>query len=222
MAGTRKGVDLKFLIFLLIIILSACDTPSARNNFGVSVYHDGDSASAIQAFQRAAVIIPDEAVPYANLGIALAENGALERARQALDYALSKANNNSSLIAQIHYNLGNIQYLERKYMEAIAEYQKALLLNPDDHAARYNLELAYRRLSLPAESGAESPGPSDESQSNEIGSTPVITPTPEASSPSGTLSAADAENLLDAVQRGQQMFPTQASVSIPNSSGKDW
>ncbi len=40
------------------------------------------------------------------------------------------------------YNLGNMSYNDGNYDQAIAMYERALMLNPDDIDARYNLRLA--------------------------------------------------------------------------------
>ena len=48
--------------------------------------------------------------------------------------------------AEEYHNRGN-EYMElEKYYEAIAEYSKAIKLNPDDADAYYNRGIAYRKL----------------------------------------------------------------------------
>ena len=42
-----------------------------------------------------------------------------------------------------HYNRGNAYYKQRKYDEAIASYQKAITINPNDADAHYNLARVY-------------------------------------------------------------------------------
>jgi tetratricopeptide (TPR) repeat protein len=43
----------------------------------------------------------------------------------------------------MHYNLGVFYTKNKEYSRAIAEFEKALELNPDDPAAHYNLGFIY-------------------------------------------------------------------------------
>ena len=47
-----------------------------------------------------------------------------------------------------HYNRGNAYYKQRKYDEAIASYQKAIIINPNDADAHYNLARVYAKRYL--------------------------------------------------------------------------
>ena len=44
--------------------------------------------------------------------------------------------------AQLYYNLGNCYYKLGENTQAILNYERALLLNPADRDARYNLQMA--------------------------------------------------------------------------------
>jgi tetratricopeptide (TPR) repeat protein len=46
--------------------------------------------------------------------------------------------------SELHYNLGNAYYRLGDYKRAILNYERALLLNPDDQNAQINLEFAQR------------------------------------------------------------------------------
>ncbi|MBE6267842.1 MAG: tetratricopeptide repeat protein [Bacteroidales bacterium] len=50
------------------------------------------------------------------------------------------ANNGES--ADVYYNLGNAYYKNENIAKAVLNYERALLLNPDDEDIRFNLELA--------------------------------------------------------------------------------
>ncbi len=211
------------LIGLLLVLLVACDSPAARNNSGVAAYEQGDSEDALQAFQRAQVLAPEDALPYANAGAALVRSGALERARLALLFALRNAP--PELAAVAYYNLGNLAFQQRRFDEAIAAYQNALLLNPNDEDARYNLELAFQRIEQQADAEAMAL-PDDASVSTpDSGGAPqssTATPTPDAPDGVGEMSAADAEAILDAVQSNPGVLPTQQGQSAPSGTEKDW
>lgn len=49
-----------------------------------------------------------------------------------------------------YYNLGNFYFAAGLYPEAARAYQQALLIDPNDADARYNLELALKKFVRPA------------------------------------------------------------------------
>jgi tetratricopeptide (TPR) repeat protein len=55
-------------------------------------------------------------------------------------YESLAANNGES--ADVYYNLGNAYYKSENIAKAVLNYERALLLNPDDEDIRFNLELA--------------------------------------------------------------------------------
>lgn len=229
-------------ISLLIgLLLVACDIQSAeRNNMGNILLHDGLFNDARLAYYAAQIEMPDRAVSYYNAAAASVGLEELEQAKEELATALRTAD--SDLSAIIYYNLGNVYYLENRFREAIDAYQQALLINPGDQDARYNLELAMLQITTPSPTptpeGTE-PSPSAEAMSTddatgqgketETQSPPTAEPgqvlTPDAipSLVSG-LSMEEALRLLDAVQQSQQTLGEQLDdVNSGNApTGKDW
>lgn len=55
-------------------------------------------------------------------------------------YESLAANNGES--ADVYYNLGNAYYKSENIAKAVLNYERAILLNPDDEDIRFNLELA--------------------------------------------------------------------------------
>ncbi|MDY0381387.1 MAG: tetratricopeptide repeat protein, partial [Candidatus Cloacimonadaceae bacterium] len=78
----------------------------------------------------------------ANLAKSRYKQGDYESAADAAEQALQKDQNN----AETHYDKGNIAFMNEDYRSAVEEYEKALLLNPEDDDARENLELALTKL----------------------------------------------------------------------------
>ena len=54
--------------------------------------------------------------------------------------------NSQMVSAEVYYNLGNSQYKSSNYTRAIINYERALLLAPDDDDVRFNLSLANRHI----------------------------------------------------------------------------
>lgn len=48
--------------------------------------------------------------------------------------------------SQLYYNLGNCYYKAGENTQAVISYERALLLNPSDGMARYNLEMAEKNV----------------------------------------------------------------------------
>lgn len=219
------------------MLLAACDVnPGERVSAGNDLYGRGDYLAALAAYQSAQVVAPDLPEPYFNAASALARLGQLERAVEALQMALEQGE--PTLAARAYYNLGNVYFEMSNFPEAVRAYQQALLLNPDDADARYNLELALRRVvpptptSEPAESTPEpTPTPGEPGQET-LSPTPqdsAVTPTQQPTGadvypPAATLPPDEARQLLDAIQRGQQTLRDRLQALTPQASPpeKDW
>jgi tetratricopeptide (TPR) repeat protein len=219
--------------------------PVERNNAGNGLYDQADYENAIRAYQSAQVAAPDSAEAYYNAASAYSQAGDFEKAIAALKQALKSSD--ADLIARAYYNLGNIYFGVQRFDEAAAAYQQVLLQHPDDEDARYNLELALKKLvvasptpTLPADnateeggSGGVTPTAVPPSNSNEATATSLpdssdsqlntVTP-PPSNEVQATFSIEDAQRILDAVQQAQQPFPNSALSSTPAAveSGKDW
>lgn len=126
---------------------------------------DGDPGVAVHEARLAAD--PEASVLQYNLGTALLGAGRHEEARAHLERA---AQAGEATVAQAaSYNLGNVD-LEPAFaagagegreglVRAIAAYKRALLLDPGDADAKWNLELARRLLREAAQSPSQSPEP---------------------------------------------------------------
>lgn len=236
--NSRTGFYIAFFISLLIFC-GCAPNPAERNNRGNDLFMQDNMDEALKAYQAAQVLAPDHPLPYMNAAIALAESGDFERALAALTQSLKTADITTA--AQGYYNLGNIYFQQSLYVEAVAAYQQALLRNPLDQDARYNLELALRQLQ-------PSPPP-DQQQNADLTTTPTLepttfneqtptpapggfTPTPEngtANSPdspppnlNSTLSPQEAGQILDSVQQQQSVLPKTTAPAPNTLSEKDW
>ena len=117
-------------------------------------YHEGRYDAARSSYQRAADQAPGGEAAlrlHFNAGAAYYKEGDYESAEAEFKQALSA--NDPRLREQVHYNLGNVyfqQALQNQDLEllkrAVAEYQAALELNPDNKNAKFNIEVARRLI----------------------------------------------------------------------------
>jgi Flp pilus assembly protein TadD len=112
--------------------------PDARNNLGIALGEAGRIAEAIEHFQQAIRLKPDDAGSYNNLGLALASSGRQPEAIEQYQHAIRLKPG----YATAHNNLGNSLLNCGRVPEAIDHYQEAVRLKPDDAAAYNNLGLA--------------------------------------------------------------------------------
>lgn len=105
---------------------------------------------ALHAYHSAQIESPELAEPYYNAANALYREGAFDEALAQLEQALQFAQLNEDTVQSLaqhgFYNLGNTSYNQESWEEAIAAYREALLRNPGDQDAKYNLELALQQL----------------------------------------------------------------------------
>jgi Tetratricopeptide repeat len=96
--------------------------------------------AALEKYQAAQVTAPIFGEPFYNAANALYKKGAFDQAQPLLEQALTRSND--KIAEFIQYNLGNVSYSAKQFEQAIAHYEDALHVDPDDKDAKYNLELA--------------------------------------------------------------------------------
>jgi Ca-activated chloride channel family protein len=139
----------KLLILLAFMtsafLLAAC-SPSAEklNNQGNEAFAKEDYLVALHEYQSAQIESPELAEPYYNAANALYREGAYAEALEQMQLALQHVED-ESLAENSIYNLGNTFYNTQELDPAIDSYISALLLDPDDQDAKYNLELALQQ-----------------------------------------------------------------------------
>lgn len=186
----------KIIVILgVILIVAGCGVNVAeRNDYGVSRYFQGDMDGAVDAFYAAVAVEPDNPVVYFNLANALAQEGRIDDAAQALQLAADLADD--ELASAAYYNLGNIYFNAARYNEAIEAYKESLRINPDNEDARHNLQLAMSFLTLPTPTALEMQTEPEQAEANtsatptdlpadeiEPTPTPTISPTPTPENP---------------------------------------
>jgi len=146
------------------------------NDYGIGLLLQGDLSGAVNAFEQITRIAPQNPDGWVNVGRAQLQEGNLAAAEQALKKALelapalARANffyakvlrsqghydrakaHLKTVLAQYprdrvaHDELGRILFLERRYLDAVNEFDATLRIDPEDLEANYNLMLCYTGL----------------------------------------------------------------------------
>jgi tetratricopeptide (TPR) repeat protein len=112
---------------------------------GNSYYSNKRYKSAEVEYRKALEMDPTNNYAKFNLGNAYYRQGNYEEALKQFD-AVNRNKINKNDLSKAYYNLGNTMMQSKKYEDAIETYKKALINNPDDFDAKYNLEYARRLL----------------------------------------------------------------------------
>ncbi|SYZ73982.1 BatB protein (fragment) [Candidatus Zixiibacteriota bacterium] len=137
-----------FLFFVLGFAFAA--SPAAPQGFkslvnqGNELFKKGDYKKALDLYHQAEADQPENPELYYNIGSALYKEGKYEEATDRLQKSF--VTQDIKYEAMAHYNLGDVYFKAGDYQNAIKSFQKSLELNPDDIDAKYNLELARKRL----------------------------------------------------------------------------
>jgi len=149
---------------------------SRWNDYGIGLFLQGDLRASAAIFQKVADIDPQNPDGWVNIGRALVQEGVTGGARIVLEMALAlqpglaRANffyarvlkddgKYDDAIARLRLVLaqyprdrvvrnevGRILFLQKKYAEAVAEFNQTLSIDPEDLQAHYNLMLCYSGL----------------------------------------------------------------------------
>lgn len=128
--------------------LAACSPTAAElNNQANGQVQAGDYTEAIQNYQLAQVTDPENGLLYFNAAYALTRLDQAENAVAALEQAILRGDDD--LIADAHYNLGNLHFQQADFEAAVLAYREALIADPLHDDARFNLELALSQIEQP-------------------------------------------------------------------------
>jgi Ca-activated chloride channel homolog len=236
-AITRKGAS---LVMLLLVASAGCSRGSLDARKGERLYASGDFAGSAKALDRALAADTTPVRAY-NAGNAYYRMRRYEDA--AVRYRLAGAGPSAVRQASV-FNLGNslVRAAEdapergQLLLDAIAAYEEALRLDPTDHDAKWNLELALKRLEEDRMAG----GSSGRGRAADYGrgnmNVPGYEGNPEAASGAmagggfgagqgesvDELDADQARQLLEAVQR-EQLASHEGRRSPEGGTGdRDW
>jgi Ca-activated chloride channel family protein len=135
------------------------DEVYSKNKKGNELYKKGSYEDALKQYDDALLLAPSDTLLKMNKGSSLYRLGKFDDAEAEYNAALSQKNKKKQ--ADAHYNLGNIQFKQGdalsqsggqgamdKYKSALQHYITALDLQPYNKDAKWNIELAQRRIKL--------------------------------------------------------------------------
>lgn len=133
------------LLGLMALLAVACgDAAYSLNRQGNQHYAQGDYTQALEDYRRAQVQRPDLPQIGYNIGNTLHRQGdyrkAVEEGRRAL------FGDDPLVLARAYYSLGNHYFRLGLLREARTAYKNALIHNPDDLDAKFNLEVVLLML----------------------------------------------------------------------------
>ena len=137
----------KAILILLVPLLLGWHwfEPAARKNQkGIQAYQEGKFADALQDFLSAKGVKPDSPELKNNTASALYE---LKKYKEALD-EFSRLDPKRLKLAKsdFFYNLGNSYYRLGQFPQALENYKKSLLQNPEDNDCKKNFELTLKKI----------------------------------------------------------------------------
>lgn len=154
--ASAKAARLGVLVPLALLFIACTSSADRLIEDGNRAYDREDYQGALEAYLRAGALSPERPEPHVNAGIALDR---LERYNEAVNETTRALPvDNPQQASQVHYNLGHHYLLQWRLTEAAGSFRQALVLDPDDRDAKYNLELVLALIEqLPTE-GTREPG----------------------------------------------------------------
>jgi tetratricopeptide (TPR) repeat protein len=154
-----------FASAVLLTLFVKTTTANADIAAGNQAYTAQDYETALQHYTVAQSQAPGQVEPAYNAANTYYRQNVLDKAQQTLEPALAQPQN--ALAEFVHFNLGNIAYNAQQFDVAIAQYEAALRLQPDDRDAKYNLELALQQQEQQQQQNEEQQNQQDQQQQDQ-------------------------------------------------------
>jgi tetratricopeptide (TPR) repeat protein len=103
---------------------------------------EGDTQAAIPLLEQSLALAPKLAKAHYFMGLALKADGRYDEALTHFEAAAAEFPRDRVVLGQI----GRVQFLQRRYDQAIRSLEKVLRVDPEDLMAHYNLMLCYQGL----------------------------------------------------------------------------
>ena len=196
----------------IAIWLAACGpTPDQVNNAGHQLYTNNDYQAALDSYEGARDLAPKSAEPRYNVGNALYRLGEFEESLLEYDEALRYAR--GDLRSRAFFNRGNAAFQAQMYKQAVEAYEEVLRMNPDDHDAKHNLEIALRQLPPQAQDEEQASPQAQSPQPQEAQPPPQAQPPPPEPQ-TEPLTGEQAKQVLEAVGEDAQTLQERRQQTL--------
>jgi Ca-activated chloride channel family protein len=130
----------------LVLLLGTGLFTAANGNVdkGNKLFEAGKLQEALDEYDKAARTLPGEPGVRFNRGAALYGLGKYDDAQR--EFLRATEAHDPQLKESAFYNMGNSFYRLQRYKEAVDAYKRALSTDPRDVRAKWNLEMALRKL----------------------------------------------------------------------------
>ena len=189
MKANRRGFQCCRVVWLFALALAAltgCAT--AQNRAGNRLYAEQQYAQALLAYQDAQAELPEQPELRYNVGNTLHRLG--DYGRAISETLQLRPDAPANLLQAAAYNVGNSLFRLEQFAAAVEAYKQELRLKPDDQDAKYNLELALRKLAEQQEQEEQEQQEQEQAQETPTPSAGAAgdsdTPTPQAADSSTT------------------------------------
>lgn len=142
----KYSIVLRVLAALLMTLAveARADSVASKVKQGNLRYDQKMYDQALQLYNEALLEEPNRREVVYNLANTFYRQGKYKEAATELKKVTDASE--SAMRARAHYNLGNAFFKENQFQEAADQYTRVLQLDPKDRDAKYNLELALKKL----------------------------------------------------------------------------
>ena len=140
-------------LFLMLTVLACSPLAFQASNQGNQAFGRNNFEAASSSYTRAQSISLENAELHYNQGNAYYRQSQFLEAKQEYQQALLNAN--EALAQKTIFNLGNAYFNSFEFTRAIESYKQVLRMNPDNIAAKHNLELSLTLLVKEVPAGSQ-------------------------------------------------------------------
>ena len=142
----RVKVKMRSVIFLIVIgAFLGAPVLAAGGENPDELYSQGRFAEAEKIYADSDMNNPKDLRYRYNRGCANYQGADYKGAKASFSSVLRRAKDSKTRV-RAAYNLGNTAFKQGDFASAAAHYKKAILIDPESENAKYNLEIALRKL----------------------------------------------------------------------------
>ncbi len=157
---------LSIIATLMVANLWAQKLPERHQvRVGNKAYNKSEYKGAIDRYNRAKELAPTDFDVLYNYANALQKDEQYEAAEKQYTAINADSLATDKERADLYYNLGNSQFKQQKYKEALESYKNSIRMNPDDGEAKYNF--AYTKALLDEQENQDNQDQQDQEQNQD-------------------------------------------------------